>query len=258
MFLRRCDDGVFLTLPTRLTSLPFHDRNEIQGSLLDRAPHALAEAVLHCACPTRVFPAPHLPQRSRQTGLQCAHRTSTIINSPSKLACTSLQVSPGLVHNCARRTTTVSSWGFREQRGPARPHSASFQACLFPLSGWRLIDLPLRASNEHRLINVPSKLARFSLQRLAWSILKCARRTRPFSFFIHPFRGVARLPFTGRIERPLLHRGGSASKKGTWPLLPRPSEGARSASRRTTRLPISSPRCASTGDQQAPSYVSRQ
>jgi hypothetical protein len=26
-----------------------------------------------------------------------------------------------------------------------------------------------------------------------------------------------RLPFTARIERPLLHRGGSASKKGTWP-----------------------------------------
>jgi len=27
-----------------------------------------------------------------------------------------------------------------------------------------------------------------------------------------------RLPFTARIERPLLDRGGSASKKGTWPL----------------------------------------
>jgi hypothetical protein len=27
-----------------------------------------------------------------------------------------------------------------------------------------------------------------------------------------------RLPFTARIERPLFHRGGSASKKGTWPL----------------------------------------
>ena len=29
-----------------------------------------------------------------------------------------------------------------------------------------------------------------------------------------------RLPFTARIERPLLYRGGSASKKGTWPLPP--------------------------------------
>ena len=27
-----------------------------------------------------------------------------------------------------------------------------------------------------------------------------------------------RLPSTARIERPPLHRGGSASKKGTWPL----------------------------------------
>jgi len=27
-----------------------------------------------------------------------------------------------------------------------------------------------------------------------------------------------RLPVTARIERPLFHRGGSASKKGTWPL----------------------------------------
>src|SRR6266581_496463 len=32
-----------------------------------------------------------------------------------------------------------------------------------------------------------------------------------------------RLPFTARIERPLFHRGGSASKKGTWPLLLHPS-----------------------------------
>ena len=48
-----------------------------------------------------------------------------------------------------------------------------------------------------------------------------------------------RLPFTARIERPPLYCGGSASKKGTWPLLPHPSEAAR---------------CASTGDQQAPSH----
>jgi hypothetical protein len=32
------------------------------------------------------------------------------------------------------------------------------------------------------------------------------------------------MPFTARIERPPLHRGGSASKKGTWPLLPHPSK----------------------------------
>jgi hypothetical protein len=29
-----------------------------------------------------------------------------------------------------------------------------------------------------------------------------------------------RLPFTARIERAQLHRARSASKKGTWPLLP--------------------------------------
>jgi hypothetical protein len=28
------------------------------------------------------------------------------------------------------------------------------------------------------------------------------------------------MSFTARIERPLFHRGGSASKKDTWPLLP--------------------------------------
>ena len=28
---------------------------------------------------------------------------------------------PGLVPNCARRTTTSSSWGFREHGGPTRP-----------------------------------------------------------------------------------------------------------------------------------------
>jgi hypothetical protein len=32
-------------------------------------------------------------------------------------------------------------------------------------------------------------------------------------------RGVARLPFTARIERAQFHRARSASKKGTWPLL---------------------------------------
>jgi len=37
-------------------------------------------------------------------------------------------------------------------------------------------------------------------------------------FSMSLFRGVARLSFTARIERPLFHRGGSASKKGTWPL----------------------------------------
>jgi len=42
-----------------------------------------------------------------------------------------------------------------------------------------------------------------------------------------------RLPFTARIERAPFHRARSASKKGTWPLPPYPSQAAR---------------CASTGD----------
>jgi len=46
------------------------------------------------------------------------------------------------------------------------------------------------------------------------------------------------LPFTARIERAPFHRARSASKKGTWPLPPHPSEAAR---------------CASTEDHQAPS-----
>jgi hypothetical protein len=46
------------------------------------------------------------------------------------------------------------------------------------------------------------------------------------------------MPFTARIERAQFHRARSASKKGTWPLPPHPSEAAR---------------CASTGDQQASS-----
>src|SRR5712692_4810647 len=44
---------------------------------------------------------------------------------------------PGLVPDCARRTTTVSPWGFREQGGPTRPPS-------FLIVGERLI--PLRPS----------------------------------------------------------------------------------------------------------------
>ena len=50
-----------------------------------------------------------------------------------------------------------------------------------------------------------------------------------------------RLPFTARIERAQFHRARSASKKGTWPLPPHPSQAAR---------------CASTGDQRATRHLS--
>ena len=63
-------------------------------------------------------------------------------------------------------------------------------------------------------------------------------RARAFHYLSLPLGEWPRLPFTARIERPLLYRGGSASKKGTWPLLPHPSEAAR---------------CASTEDYQPPS-----
>ncbi len=46
-------------------------------------------------------------------------------------------------------------------------------------------------------------------------------QARPFQSTIFPCLSLGewpRLPFTARIERPLFHRGGSASKKGAWPL----------------------------------------
>ena len=49
MIFRRCDDGIFLTLRTSLTPLPFHDGDEIPGSLLDLGPHAFAEPAMYCA-----------------------------------------------------------------------------------------------------------------------------------------------------------------------------------------------------------------
>ena len=55
--------------------------------------------------------------------------------------------------------------------GPTWVSFPSLQACSFSLQGWGLIDLPLRASND---IYAPPKLARISLQRVAWLILNCA------------------------------------------------------------------------------------
>jgi hypothetical protein len=44
--------------------------------------------------------------------------------------------------------------------------------------------------------------------------------------FKHLLREWPRLPFTARIERAPFYRARSASKKGTWPLPPHPSEAA--------------------------------
>ena len=42
-------------------------------------------------------------------------------NDPTELAASSPRGRPGWVPNCARRTTTASSWGFREHGEPTRP-----------------------------------------------------------------------------------------------------------------------------------------
>ena len=69
--------------------------------------------------------------------------------------------------------------------------------------------------------------------------LRCLRVAKEMFPFLTPFLMQGdRLPFTARIERPPLYRGGSASKKNG---LPTPSHHSDAA------------RCASTEDHQAPS-----
>jgi hypothetical protein len=106
-------------------------------------------------------------------------------------------------------------------------------------------DPPLRASNDHCFIVgvlraqritgaalrrscsestgpddlLPSFFVLPSLARAACLVSHCARSTRVFRFSLPLIiREWPRLPFIARIERPQFHRGGSASKKGTWPL----------------------------------------
>jgi hypothetical protein len=84
--------------------------------------------------------------------------------------------------------------------------------------------------------NIPFQIVHFSLSEEHPCWWHCGLSNEGFPIFIvsnHRFRGAARLPFTARIGRPLLYRGGSASKKGARPLLPHPSEGARSRKHRT-------------------------
>jgi hypothetical protein len=89
---------------------------------------------------------------------------------------------------------------------------SSLQARSLSLQGWGLIDLPLRASNEGLL-----------RPRVA----RAQKIIRLHPLFCSGSKGSARVSFHP------FHRARSASKKGTWPLLPHPSETAR---------------CASTGD----------
>ena len=85
-----------------------------------------------------------------------------------------------------------------------------------------------------------------SLIRGGWDDPNCAQRSHPPTHWhvetCHlPGRGPSnslylpvgewpRLPSTARIERAQSHRARSASKEGTWPLPPHPSEAARCAS----------------------------
>jgi hypothetical protein len=128
---------------------------------------------------------------------------------------------------CAHRTSTFLSCAFCEQEG----HLAILS---------RLSKLPRYLSRDGALL-----------------IFHCARPTRAFQSSISLCLSIGewpRLPFTARIERPLFHRGGSASKKGTRPLpsillRPRVARAQKiirlhpllcSASSRTTRLPFPS------------------
>ena len=81
----------------------------------------------------------------------------------------------------------------------------------------RLIGLPLRAT-----FSPAHPLARRDVP---------VTRARALQFAKPLFREWPRLPFTARIERAQFHRARSASKKGTWPLPPHPSEAARCASK---------------------------
>jgi hypothetical protein len=103
----------------------------------------------------------------------------------------------------------------------------------------------ISSRREIRKDSRPRSFVSYSLQGRCPVCSPTARVQRGPSDSLYLYsREWARLPFTARIERPPLHRGGSASKKGTWPLFPQPSEAAR---------------CASTGDQQAtsPSFQAR-
>ena len=71
-------------------------------------------------------------------------------------------------------------------------------------------------------------------QRVAWLLLDCARRTSPTLNSSPVFSEAAGMVSTARIERPLLHRGGSASIE-TMPVASlSPSEAARSWSKEPT------------------------
>ena len=161
----------------------------------------------------------YLSLGSRRTILHCAHRTKKKWGH-SKYCGHSFQLRRG-------RTATTEgaarlSFIGRIGRAPFhRARTASKKdglASPFPppssptsLHEGGLVDPRLRASNEG---SPRPRVARAQEINSLHSLL-CSN---------HLLGEWPRLPFTARIERPPLHRGGSASKKGTWPLpFPPPS-----------------------------------
>jgi hypothetical protein len=98
----------------------------------------------------------------------------------------------------------ILSWGLCEQEGPSGHSLLLSPNSPISLHEGGLFDLPLRAafSPAHPLARRDVPLA----------------QARGFQSSLPLVKGVARLPFTARIERAQFHRARSASKKGTWPL----------------------------------------
>src|SRR5207253_5893178 len=151
-------------------------------------------------------------------------------------------------------------WSIRVAQQENTPAGCSKRPDFSPSQPWRLFHPPaLRLPRQTlhpgtRLI--PSKAAaNYHFIRGGWDDPTCAQLSHPPThwqiFFTRPtlrllrnrfpvtchlprrgssgfpqfaIRGAARLSFTARIERAQFHRARSASKEGTWPLPPHPSE----------------------------------
>jgi hypothetical protein len=171
------------------------------------------------------------PKGVTKAALYCAHRTSTVSSC-------------AFCEQEGHLATPFPSFRGRALRGQRRPNGPSILHFHFPhfaLKGGRqtflhyaqylnspilfkdsLVDPRLHASfspaqpgaRREVLFSRASTLLSPTFRKYG------AHQAVPFSNFspLRPQREWPRLPFTARIERPRFHRGGSASKKGTWPL----------------------------------------
>ena len=129
------------------------------------------------------------------------------------------------------------------------PAGCSKRSDFSPAQPWRSFHPPALSLPRQTLYPwtrlVPSKAAaNFHFLRGGWDDPNCAafspatnwhaetrhQPERGPSDSQYLYSGSRQAALTARIERPPFHRGGSASKKGTWPLPPHPSEAARCAS----------------------------